>query len=459
MRFSLLYLFAAAVLIRGISLTQSFWLDEAITANVVRTLDGAAIVSQFSPTDFHPPGYYLFLKLWSVLFGVSEVSLRTPSIIFSIIAGWFVYQITLLYSSRNTAWWASAFFLFNPLILYYSQEARMYLMVTMLFAGLLYCALILEKHGLKLTTRTRLGVIAGGLLGGILACLTFYGSFIGLAGAILGFTIFRRWRAVILLSTALVLGAGIAAPLLITQLQNSALALAAVQNWSLVLGTPTLKNLALVPLKFVTGRLSFDPKLVYYAVGGFSTLLVWGAAIRAGWNHRLLALFVVLPLCIGSVISFVTPMMQYFRFIYLLVPLAVLLALGVQQLWQRSVLLGIFLSFSLLYLLGSPFHREDWKHVLMSVPGSKPIYMVPSSSDPILYYYPDREIRDIRDISTFDVSTADRTQSGTAETEIFIIPYTAEIHGISYVPVLEQQGFARVDQTNFNGVVLEYWKR
>ncbi len=456
MRFSLLYLFAAAVLIRCISLTQSFWLDEAITANVVRTLDLAGIVTQFSPTDFHPPGYYLFLKLWSMIFGVSEVSLRAPSIIVTVLAGWFVYQIALLYSSRETAWWAAAFFLFNPLIVYYSQEARMYLMVTMLLAGTLYAVLYLETHSTRLKSGNRYGVMATGLICGILACLTFYGSFIGITGAIIGFVLFRQWRAVLLLSTALVLGAGLAAPLLIPQLQNSAVALAAVQNWSLVLGTPTLKNLALVPLKFVTGRLSFEPKLLYYAVGGLSTLLIWAAAARGGWKHRLLALLVVLPLLLGTAISFFTPMMQYFRFIYLLVPLAVLLALGVQQRWQRSVLLGIFVSFTLVYLLGSPFHREDWKHVLMSVPGTKPVYMVPSSSDPILYYYPGREIRDI---ATLAGDTADTPRSGPVENEVFVIPYTAEIHGIVYVPALEQQGFTKVDQTDFNGVVLEYWKR
>jgi uncharacterized membrane protein len=456
MRLSLLYLFIVAVLIRCIGLTQSFWLDEAITANVVRTLDLATIVTQFSPTDFHPPGYYLFLKLWSMVFGVSEISLRTPSIIFSILTGWIVHKITLLYGSRETAWWATAFFLWNPLIVYYSQEARMYLMVTLFLSGALCCALYLETRRARVTTGRRYGIIIGGLVCGMLACLTFYGSFIGIAGAILGLAIFRQWRAVLLLSTALILGAGLAAPLLIPQLQNSAIALAAVRNWSLVLGTPTLKNLALVPLKFVTGRLSFEPKILYFALGGVATLLVWAAAARGGWKHRLLAMFVLLPLLVGTAISFVTPMMQYFRFIYLLVPLTVLMSLGVQQLWQRSVLLGIFVSFSLAYLLGAPFHREDWKHILISVPESKPVYMVPSSSDPIQYYYPGREIRDI---ATLAGNQSNTNQSGLEVSELFVIPYTAEIHGISYVPALEQQGFTKVQQTDFNGVVLEQWKR
>lgn len=456
MRFSLLYLFAAAVLLRCISLTQSFWLDEAITANVVRTLDAVGIVTQFSPADFHPPGYYLFLNLWASVFGVSEVSLRTPSIIFSIAAGWLVYRIALLYSSRETAWWAAALFLFNPLVMYYSQEARMYLLVTMLFAGLLYAALYLERYGSKLKPGKRYGVMASGLICGILACLTFYGSFIGIAGAIIGFVLFRQWRSVALLSSALVVGAGLAAPLLIPQLQNSAVALAAVQNWSLVLGTPTIKNLALVPLKFVTGRLSFEPKILYYALGGVSTLLVWVAAAYGGWRHRQLALFVVVPLVIGTVISFVTPMMQYFRFMYLLVPLMVLVSLGVSRLWQRSILLGIFICFSLVYLLGSPFHREDWKHILMSVPGTKPVYMVPSSSDPILYYYPDREIRDIATLTESGTVAADTQGIGN---EVFVIPYTAEIHGITYRESLTQQGFNQIQSTSFNGVQLEHWKR
>src|SRR3989338_10378273 len=127
----IILIFLAAFLIRLIALNQSLWLDEAVTANVVRNFRFSQIVNGFSPTDFHPPLYYLFMKLWTNFFGYSEIALRMPSVLFSLLTGYVIYLIGGI--------WAAVFFLFNPLIVYYSQEARMYMMATFLLtAGLYY---------------------------------------------------------------------------------------------------------------------------------------------------------------------------------------------------------------------------------------------------------------------------------------------------------------------------------
>ena len=125
------FIFLFAFLVRLIALNQSLWLDEAVTAKVVMNYGFTEIVSKFSPTDFHPPLYYLFMKLWTNMFGYSEIALRMPSVLFSLMTGYVVYLIGGI--------WAASFFLFNPLIVYYSQEARMYMMTTFfLTAGLYY---------------------------------------------------------------------------------------------------------------------------------------------------------------------------------------------------------------------------------------------------------------------------------------------------------------------------------
>src|SRR3989338_11157664 len=126
-----LFIFLLAFLIRLIALNQSLWLDEAVTANVVINYGFTDIISGFSPNDFHPPLYYLFMKLWTNFFGYSEIALRVPSVLFSLLTGYVIYLIGGI--------WSAAFFLFNPLIVYYSQEARMYMMATFLLtAGLFY---------------------------------------------------------------------------------------------------------------------------------------------------------------------------------------------------------------------------------------------------------------------------------------------------------------------------------
>jgi len=126
----LILLFLFSFLIRLISLNQSLWLDEGVTAKVVKTFDFLSIVKKFSPFDFHPPLYYLFLKFWTNIFGYLEISLRFPSIIFSLLSGFVVYKIGSLLADKKLGFWAALFFLFNPLIVYYSQEARMYMMTT-----------------------------------------------------------------------------------------------------------------------------------------------------------------------------------------------------------------------------------------------------------------------------------------------------------------------------------------
>ena len=171
----IILIFLAAFLIRLIALNQSLWLDEAVTANVVRNFRFSQIVNGFSPTDFHPPLYYLFMKLWTNFFGYSEIALRMPSVLFSLLTGYVIYLIGGI--------WSAAFFLFNPLIVYYSQEARMYMMATFLLtAGLFYFLHMSSSDSIggsrKIDSRLR-GNDKHSIFFGVfisLAFLSFYGS-------------------------------------------------------------------------------------------------------------------------------------------------------------------------------------------------------------------------------------------------------------------------------------------
>src|SRR3989344_6433319 len=124
-----------AFLVRLIALNQSLWLDEAVTANIVSNFSYSEILNKFSPFDFHPPLFYFVEKFWTNIFGYSETTLRFPSIIFSLLTGWIIYLIgkrmkddptsprqTRLRGARNVGLFAASLFLFNPLIIYYSQE-------------------------------------------------------------------------------------------------------------------------------------------------------------------------------------------------------------------------------------------------------------------------------------------------------------------------------------------------
>lgn len=91
----------------------------------------------------HPPLYFLFLKIWSNIFGYTELALRS----FSLISG--LLSIKVLFSilkdnfkSKFTNWTILILVLFNPFLFYYFTEARMYT-----FAFLL--AILCFKYWLK----------------------------------------------------------------------------------------------------------------------------------------------------------------------------------------------------------------------------------------------------------------------------------------------------------------------
>ncbi len=67
--------------LRLISLNQSLWMDEAISALAIKGHSFLGLITKFAPGDTHPPLFYFILKFWSLIFGYSEISLRLPSVI------------------------------------------------------------------------------------------------------------------------------------------------------------------------------------------------------------------------------------------------------------------------------------------------------------------------------------------------------------------------------------------
>ena len=409
-----------AILLRIIAVNQSLWLDEATTAKVIQQFSVTEIVNKFAPGDFHPPIYYLSMKLWGGIFGTSEVALRAPSIIFSMIAGWIVFLLGGV--------WAAALFLFNPLVVYYSQEARMYMMATFLLTAAFY--FFKNKKwplfGLSL----------------VLSFYTFYGSIFFAAAFFLYLLYQKKYRELFLSGSVFFLGVLAISPLLFKQLANSKIALATVANWSLVLGKANLKNLLLIPVKFAIGRIDFYPKWLYYSIAGAWTIFVGFFITQAGRKNKLLSFLLMLPLVFGFFISFATPLLQYFRFIYLIPILSLILAKSS----QRKVIVAGFVIFSLVYLLIPQFHREDWRGLAASLSYTKPVYMIASSSDPVKYYRDELTINDLSNVRTDNLPG-----------RIIVIPYTSDIHGVDYKSILKERQYTLTKKTTFRELELEEW--
>lgn len=404
-----------ALFLRLISLNQSLWLDEAISANVVKNYSYSDILTKFSPSDFHPPLYYFILKSWTSFFGFSEISLRFPSVIFSLITIYLVFRFFGFYPSLLLS--------LNPLYLYYSQEARMYSLVTLL----VFCAFLAFKKNKLLIY----------YLFTFLSLSTFYASVFFFAAVSFYWLYKKNYKNFILYSLAPFLSLFILSPLLWRQFHASKALLISVTNWSSVLGPANIKNLLLILVKFTIGRISFYPKWAYYLIALLVAIPLWLTLFIRSFNQRKSAFIFWLSLFIGFIFSLFTPMFQYFRFLYLIPFLCLILR-------KNYFYILIFLFFSFIYLLNPSFHREDWQSLSASLNNS--VYIIESVADPIKYYRADLIINDLKSVSPI-------------ESEIIVIPYASEIHGFDYRQRLLSQNYQLVKETSFRELKSEIWQK
>ncbi len=194
--------------------TQSFWYDEAFSVYLAR-FDLGAITAR-TAADIQPPLYYFLLNVWMTLAGDSEFAVRFLSLIFGVLT------IPLLYVTARrlfltpdpspktfarksfrrgemSALFAAFLATLSGLYLWYSQEARMYTLIT--FLGLLASyALLRGLEGTKgnAGNRTWWLVFVGA---NIAAVYTHYFAFTLLAFQFLYavYVMFTRrdWRTVI----------------------------------------------------------------------------------------------------------------------------------------------------------------------------------------------------------------------------------------------------------------------
>src|SRR4051794_10856835 len=122
----------AGALLRFATLdVQSYWLDEVATANILRHGFGD-MISAVSAGESTPPLFYIVAWAWSKLFGTGEVGLRSLSALLGTLTIPLAYVLGRGYIGRTTGVIAAALTAFNPLLIWYSQEARSYALMVLL---------------------------------------------------------------------------------------------------------------------------------------------------------------------------------------------------------------------------------------------------------------------------------------------------------------------------------------
>jgi mannosyltransferase len=121
-----------AALIRFLVIdNQSYWMDEALTAYEAR-LSFGAMLGVVLHVETTPPLYFLVIWAWGHVFGTGAVALRSVSTLAGIATVPLAYLAASELCSRRAGVLAAAFVAINPLLIWYSQEARAYMLLVAL---------------------------------------------------------------------------------------------------------------------------------------------------------------------------------------------------------------------------------------------------------------------------------------------------------------------------------------
>jgi mannosyltransferase len=231
----LLIVLAAAIRLTTLA-EQSFWTDEAATLlDVHRSFGG--LFPQLVHFESTPPLYFIIEWLWTHLLGSSAFVARLPSAVAGIATVWFVYRAAAEVANERAGLIAGALTAINPLLVWYSQEARAYSLLAM-FAALSFwlAARAVFSHNPR---ELWLWALAAALA----LCTHYFAVFVVAPEAI--WLLRGRWRSARWPVLAVGVVAGGLLPLALAQRNTGH------TDW--ITGTALHTRLALIPKQFVTG--------------------------------------------------------------------------------------------------------------------------------------------------------------------------------------------------------------
>jgi 4-amino-4-deoxy-L-arabinose transferase-like glycosyltransferase len=367
---------------------QSFWHDEAVTAHRIIRHSLFATIGKVPGSESTPPLYYVLAWAWTRVFGISEVGLRSLSALIGTATVPVAYLAARTLTPRRAPALATcALAAVSPVLVWYSQEARAYVLLVLLGA-LSFLFFIRALQGGE-----RRDLVWWAVVSALALCAHYFAVFVVLAEVV--WLLRSRVRgAVPAVACVAIVGAALL-PLAIHQANQG--------HTSWISSIPLRTRAGDLLKEFVIGP-SGSPTVALSILAG---VLVAGAlvllALKGGERERLDARP---PLIVGGV-ALLLPLalaivgLDYFfprNLIAAWLPLAALVGLGCGLAAVRRVgaalaaaLCCTLLAITISVNFNDRLQRPDWRgvaHTLGPVSGTRAVITPATGDDPLEYYLP-----------------------------------------------------------------------
>lgn len=424
-RVALVALVLLAALLRFPTIAvQSVWFDEAATWDLMR-LPLGEMLSELPDRESNPPLYYVLEWVWVRVFGDAELGLRSLSALLGTLTVPVAFAIGRRIAGTRAGLATAALVAVNPLLVWFSQEARSYQLVVFLTA----CSLLLF---LRCLDDERPRALAWWAIVSALALCSHYFAVFVLAPQV-AWLLWRhpRRRAAV----AAVAGLAVAGLLLLPMLLRQS------DNPYDIAGISIGVRLLQVPKQLLLGYRG--PLAALTIVLGTALILaaVWLLLRRTDATPRRRALGVgaigiiglALPLA-GAVVG--ADYLNARNVIPALVPLAAALAVGFvtpRAGRMGPLLLGALCAMSVAVVIAvaadQQYQRPDWKGLAQALgrtDGPRAIVVSPGNGDPPLRFYRreletmGREGADVREIDVVGVAGSDGPGAAPRLPELYL---------------------------------------
>ncbi len=257
-----------AAVIRVVVLdNQSLWADEALTAYETR-LSLSAMLHVVRTVEVTPPLYFVLVWGWAKLLGSGPEVLRALSAIAGIALVPIAYAATRELVSRRAGLVAAALMAVNPFAIWYSQEARAYMLLALLTgAAFLACTRALRAP-------TRGNLIAWALFSGLALATHFFAGF-----AIAPQAILLLWRH---RTRATVIAAAVVAAAQLAMLPLAVSDTSASHGTGWIAKVPITHRIATTAVEWVAGNLYRRTTLADGLALGAALVLICGLLLWFG---------------------------------------------------------------------------------------------------------------------------------------------------------------------------------